>query len=254
MEVQAGKPGDTVGVETQGLTFQRLLVWTKEPKARMKLLAALVEACHGQRGGALASVIHSFVLQGNATLKTVVLKILVQVCRPLYEMLMLWTFEGELRDPYGEFFIGVSLSVDAGSLWNDKYYERSVMVPNFFTQEQGHQVATTGKSICFLREICLDKSPIPGLNQIRRTAEERSGILKMIQQVILPHYLNVMFHLESLLSLDWESIEEAYSTASQYLLQVLLDRYHIKLHLCALRQYLLLGQGDFINHLMKLVA
>ena len=50
------------------------------------------------------------------------------------------------------------------------------MVPNFFSQEQGHQVATTGKSICFLREICQDKSPIPGLNQIRRTAEERSGI------------------------------------------------------------------------------
>ncbi|KAK4022422.1 hypothetical protein OUZ56_007889 [Daphnia magna] len=232
MEVHTIRSGDTVGVETQGLTFQRLLVWTKEPKARMKLLAALVEACHGQRGGALASVIHSFVLQGNATLKTVVLKILVQVCRPLYEMLMLWTFEGELRDPYGEFFIGVNLAVDPGSLWNDKYYERSAMVPNFFTQEQGHQVATTGKSICFLREICLDKSPIPGMNQIRRTAEERS---------------------ESLLSLDWESIEEAYSTASQYLLQVLLDRYHIKLHLCALRQYLLLGQGDFVNHLMKLV-
>jgi gamma-tubulin complex component 3 len=89
---------------------------------------------------------------------------------------MLWTFEGELRDPYGEFFIGVNLAVDPGSLWNDKYYERSIMVPNFFTQEQGHQVATTGKSICFLREICLDKSPIPGLNQIRRTAEERSGM------------------------------------------------------------------------------
>lgn len=176
MEVHTARTGDSVGVETQGLTFQRLLVWTKEPKARMKLLAALVEACHGQRGGALASVIHSFVLQGNATLKTVVLKILVQVCRPLYEMLMLWTFEGELRDPYGEFFIGVNLAVDPGSLWNDKYYERSIMVPNFFTQEQGHQVATTGKSICFLREICLDKSPIPGLNQIRRTAEERSGM------------------------------------------------------------------------------
>ena len=37
---------------------------------------------------------------------------------------MLWTFEGELRDPYGEFFIGVNLAIDAGSLWNDKYYER----------------------------------------------------------------------------------------------------------------------------------
>jgi len=49
---------------------------------------------------------------------------MIQVCRPLYEMLMLWVFEGELRDPYGEFFIGVNLAVDAGSLWNDKYYER----------------------------------------------------------------------------------------------------------------------------------
>lgn len=143
----------------------------------MKLLAALVEACQNQRGGALASVIHSFVLQGNATLKKVVLKILVQVCRPLYEMLMLWTFEGELRDPYGEFFVGVNQSVDAGSLWKDKYYDRHIMVPNFFTKEQGHQVVTTGRSICFLREVCLDKSPIPGLNQIRRTAEERSGML-----------------------------------------------------------------------------
>ena len=75
LELQAGKPIDS----EDGLTFHRLLVWTKEPKARMSLLAALVEACQGQRGGALASVIHSFILQGNVTLKNVVLKILIQV-------------------------------------------------------------------------------------------------------------------------------------------------------------------------------
>ena len=98
---------------------------------------------------------------------------------------MLWIFEGELRDPYGEFFIGVNLAVDAASLWNDKYYERSAMCPTFFTKQQAHQIATTGKSICFLREICLDKSPIPGLNHIRHTTEERTGppnpSLKLIQ-------------------------------------------------------------------------
>lgn len=215
-----------------GLTYHRLLVWTKEPKTRMKLLAALVEACHGHRGGALASVIHSFVLQGNDTLKNVILKILVQVCRPLYEMLMLWVFEGELRDPYGEFFIGVNLAAATTSLWNDKYYERATMVPSFLTKEQGHQIATTGKSICFLREICLDKSAIPGLDHIRRCTEERS---------------------ESLLHLHWPSVEEAYATASRHLLHVLLDGYHVRVHLQALRHYLLLGQGDFVNHLMKLV-
>lgn len=56
-------------------------------------------------------------------------------------------------------------------------YDRAVMVPNFFNKDQAHQVATTGKSICFLREICQDKSSVPGLNAIRRTAEERSGML-----------------------------------------------------------------------------
>jgi len=123
MDGASGKSSTTED-DVCGLTFMRLLVWTKEPKARMRLLAAIVEACQGLRGGALASAIHTFVQQGNATLRAVVLKILVQVCRPLYEMLMLWTFEGELRDPYGEFFIGVNLAVDTGSLWNDKYYER----------------------------------------------------------------------------------------------------------------------------------
>ncbi len=109
---------------------------------------------------------------------------------------------------------------------------RATMVPSFLTKEQGHQIATTGKSICFLREICLDKSAIPGLDHIRRCTEERS---------------------ESLLHLHWPSVEEAYATASRHLLHVLLDGYHVRVHLQALRHYLLLGQGDFVNHLMKLV-
>ena len=79
LESQTTKRALKDGDDPAGLTFQRLLVWTKEPKARMKLLAAMVEACQGHRGGALASVIHSFVLQGNVTLREVVLKILVQV-------------------------------------------------------------------------------------------------------------------------------------------------------------------------------
>lgn len=236
--------------ESHGLTLHRLLVWTKEPRARLIMLVHLVEACQSLRGGALASVIHSFTLRGNTVLKAVAENILIKVCRPLYEMLMLWTFEGELRDPYGEFFVGLNMSVDVNSLWNDKYYERAAMVPVFFSEEQAHQVATTGKSICFLREICLDKSRIPGLTQIREQAEDRSG---NILEDFDFNKLAQRFVVDSLLSLDWESIEQAYATASEYLLQVLLERYQVKTHLCALRQYLLLGQGDFVNYLMKLV-
>merc|ERR1712071_204929 len=54
LELQTTKRLLKDGDDPAGLTFQRLLVWTKEPKARMKLLAAMVEACQGHRGGALA--------------------------------------------------------------------------------------------------------------------------------------------------------------------------------------------------------
>lgn len=46
------------------------------------------------------------------------------------------------------------------------------------------------------------------------------------------------------------SIESAHRTSSQYLLKVLYERYGLYDHLSALKQYLLLGQGDFVQYLM----
>jgi len=48
-------------------------------------------------------------------------------------------------------------------------------------------------------------------------------------------------------------VDRAYEATSSHLLTVLNDRYKMLTHLHALRKFLLLGQGDFIRHLLDLL-
>ena len=47
-----------------------------------------------------------------------------------------------------------------------------------------------------------------------------------------------------------DSIHSAYEITSKQLINLLFTKYKFKEHLIAIKQYLLLGQGDFIQHLM----
>ena len=47
------------------------------------------------------------------------------------------------------------------------------------------------------------------------------------------------------------SIDSAYSTASQRLFEVFIEKFKLMDHLCALKHYLLLGYGDFAEQLME---
>lgn len=49
-------------------------------------------------------------------------------------------------------------------------------------------------------------------------------------------------------------MDTAYLETSRRVLDVLIGQYKFLDHLQALRRYLLLGQGDFIRHLMELLA
>lgn len=50
------------------------------------------------------------------------------------------------------------------------------------------------------------------------------------------------------------TINSAYSTASQRLLDILLEKFRLLDHLRALKDYMMLGQGDFVDHLMEAVG
>ncbi|WAR28061.1 GCP3-like protein [Mya arenaria] len=177
-------------------------------------LAALVDVCKGKKGGALASTIYSYMQHGDPFVKSLIKHILTMVSQPIYATLLRWIYDGELEDTHDEFFVAADPTVKNDRLWHDKYSLRKSMIPAYITTDQARRILLTGKSINFLRQWMF-------------TQDQSNNFQDMIDKV--------------------------YKETSRHLLDVLHAKYKFMDHLKAMRRYLLLGQGDFIRHLMDLL-
>uniref|UniRef100_A0A6Q2YSM5 Gamma-tubulin complex component n=1 Tax=Esox lucius TaxID=8010 RepID=A0A6Q2YSM5_ESOLU len=229
--------GVNLGVESS-LTLRRLLVWTYDPKVRLKTLAALVDFCQGRKGGELASAVHAYGKTGDPQMRALVQHILSLVSHPILNFLYRWIYDGELEDTYHEFFVASDPTVKTDRLWHDKYSLRKSMIPTFITMDQARKVLLIGKSINFLHQVCHDRTS-PG------------KILPAAKSVDSPKDAAEL--LSDLEGAFQGKIDAAYFETSKYLLNVLNQNYLLLEHLQAMRRYLLLGQGDFIRHLMDLL-
>lgn len=159
------------------VTLSHLHLWACDPLETLKWLASIVRACQGQKGGALASAVYEFSNHGDAVVKKLVRRILESVCDPLYNMLIRWIADGELDDPYREFFIETCADITGYRMWHEKYQVRNNMLPSFITKVQVKQILGTGKSINFLREVCKDFTPWQGnhTEMFKNFSEEYKG-------------------------------------------------------------------------------
>lgn len=164
-------------LDFDGVTLSHLHLWAYDPLETLKWLASIVRACQSQKGGALASAVYEFSYHGDAGVKKIVKRILESVCDPLYNMLIRWIADGELDDPYKEFFIEACADVGGDRLWHEKYQVRDSMVPSFISKSQAKKILGTGKSINFLREVCKDFSPLQGrgTENLRNNPAEYNG-------------------------------------------------------------------------------
>ena len=64
----------------------------------------------------MASMVLAFAQSGDAQVQQKATRILSSVVRPLLAMIRAWMSEGELQDPFGEFFV-VATSVPIQDLW-----------------------------------------------------------------------------------------------------------------------------------------
>jgi Gamma tubulin complex component N-terminal len=74
------------------LTLRRLLVWVQQPLVRMKVLAMLIHAVRGKKGGHLASAVDEHRLHGSPPVRALVTEILNSVSEPLFAMFARWMF------------------------------------------------------------------------------------------------------------------------------------------------------------------
>jgi gamma-tubulin complex component 3 len=220
------------------LSLRRLSVWFAEPMVKMRLMAVLVDKCRVLRGGAMAGAIHLHAQHGDPLVHEFMKRLLRRVCSPLFEMVRSWVLEGELEDIFSEFFV-VGQPVKAESLWRDGYMLHAGMLPSFISQSLAQRILRTGKSINFLRVCCEDHGWADAATEAAAAAgtTTRRGSLGYGETEAL----------ESL-------VDGAAKRIDKHLLDVMYKRYKFKEHCLAIKRYLLLGQGDFVQYLMDIVG
>lgn len=230
------------GIGKAGVTLKRCVVWTRESTMGLRLLSLIAEESKSKKGGQLISLIHGFsTSHGDPIVAAFAERLLGSVTRPFYDILRHWIYDGELQDPYREFFVKEQDPNDEerqdlkargmSSVWNDKYEVEKVMIPTIITDDFAQKVFLIGKSLNFIRHGCGDA---PWVDEYSKSSskELRFGDTATLEA--------------------W--IDEAYKTTMKRLMDLMTNKFHLFHHLKALKSYLLLGQGDFIALLMESLA
>lgn len=220
------------------LSLRRLSVWFAEPMVKMRLMALLVDSCKILRGGAMAGAIHMHAQHGDPVVHEFMTRLLRRVCSPLFEMVRSWVLEGELEDIFSEFFI-LGQPGKAESLWREGYCLQNSMLPSFISKSLAQRILRTGKSINFLRVCCEDSGWANAATEAAKASGTTTG-------------------KGSLGYGETDALEclviEAAKRIDKHLLDVIYKRYKFKEHCLAIKRYLLLGQGDFVQYLMDIVG
>jgi len=231
------------GIGKAGVTLKRCVVWTREATMGLRLMSLIAEQSQTKHGGQLISLIHGFVTShGDPVVAAFAERLLADVTRPFYEILRRWIYDGELSDPHLEFFVreqdpasqAREQSKEAkaqASVWNSKYEVVQDMVPSIITPDFAQKVFLIGKSLNFIRHSCGDSAWVDAYSKTS-SKELRYGDMAVLDK----------------------QIDEAYKTTMRRLMHLMAHRFHIFDHLQALKNYILLGQGDFIALLMESLA
>ncbi|RKP25210.1 Spc98 family-domain-containing protein [Syncephalis pseudoplumigaleata] len=205
------------------LTLRSIVIWTQDFVRKLRLMNVMVDCGVDQKGGALVSQIHAYSNHGDPFIRQFVGETLEEVSRPFYEMLQRWIYEGELEDPHQEFFVACNEAAadEEGEIdiWRDRYTIRTSMIPEFINHSLAHKIYSVGKSLNFIRYRCNDSEWVTERQQDTRSRLETS-------------------------------IDTVYRATSRRLLDTLYTRYRVIDHMQAIKRFLLLGQGEFVQHLM----
>ena len=221
-----------------GVTLRRCVVWTREATMGLRLMSLMVEKAKGRKGGQLISMIHAFsTSHGDPFVGAFAERMLSHVTRPFYDMLRQWIYDGELSDPYHEFFVTEQDPHEHGedprrapatSVWEEKYKLGETMIPSIVTGDFARKVFLIGKSLNFIRYGCGDSA------WVEAYCKEASRELRYGDTATLE-----------------TSIDKAYKATMARLIYLMDNKFQLFEHLNALKRYLLLGQGDFIALLME---
>ncbi|EGC38619.1 hypothetical protein DICPUDRAFT_148636 [Dictyostelium purpureum] len=271
------------------LTLIKLFVWIQSPLKKLKVLATCVDSIKTtMKGGEIISQIDTLSRHGDRDIQKLIHSIMFKICQPFFSMVRLWMFKGEINDPYQEFFIKQHEKVQLERTWKEKFAIVVRLLPSFISIPLAKKILVIGKSINYMKQFCnnfkddkLDsyyyynidedddgefenddeddeedeenEEEQPQHDPNRLTKEQRieKKLLNEESKIIKYKSNNLNYTNKELLQ---DMIELVARQSSQRLLKIVLERFKFMTHIKALKKYLLLGQGDFIQYLMDLVG
>ncbi|KAJ2682245.1 Microtubule-nucleating Tub4p (gamma-tubulin) complex component [Coemansia sp. RSA 1285] len=218
------------GESPMGVTLRRLFCWMVEPRQKLRLMCtAITKVQEGGGGGDLLSIISTLVDDGDPFIQAFAKRLLKTASAPFNDILVRWVTDGELSDPYEEFFIR-KREARHDMFWSEKYTVATDMIPVHISGEVTRKIFQIGRALNFLRVACDDAQWVASGGPRTQLASDLS---------------------------DARSLEtfvyRSSSMVNQRLMSVLQEKFDLMGHVNAMRRYLLFEQGDFALALMEVL-
>ncbi|EPZ31071.1 hypothetical protein ROZALSC1DRAFT_27485 [Rozella allomycis CSF55] len=243
--IEQSKKGNTVGLMNQFVatleshfnsdslfSLKRIISASQMEIYKLKLLSSLCRLCSRNKflkilkvlkGSDLLTVLYNFTTHGDVSVKTLMERLINEATKPFFKMINLWINEGVVEDPFDEFFVACKDNSD--NIWRNKYYFRKEYLPCFIPTNAAEKIFSLGKSINFMRA--------------------------MNHEISEKNILNCDYEFYSEMA---EEIEILHYERSEELKNILLKKYRLVDNFKALKKYLLLGQGDFVQTMLDLLS
>ncbi|KAJ1732825.1 hypothetical protein LPJ61_001870 [Coemansia biformis] len=218
------------GESPLGATLRRMYGWTTEARQRLRLMAtAISKVQEGRGGGDVLSIISTLVNDGDPFIQTFARRLLKTASAPFNSILVSWVTDGELVDPYGEFFIK-EREERRDMLWGERYIVAPDMIPVHINGDMTRKIFQIGRSLNFLRVACDDAQWVA----------EGGPRTQLADDISEPGSLETFVCSSSLM-------------VNERLMSVLKSRFDLMGHVEAIRRYLLFEKGDFALALMEVL-
>lgn len=221
------------------MTLTRSIVLLQEATLGLRLVRMILEETQGLVGGQILSLVHAYTYHGDEFVAKFAQRLVPQVARSFFDMLSQWMLSGQLVDPHEEFFIrrtnnnAGGNSADDSNPWDGTFYLAEAYIPDYISREVAEQIFQIGKTLHFIAGACDDREWV---DERRALARLDPGVLQLPDSQLR------------------EEVSETYERVVSHLNDLLRNKFHLDAHLRGLKDYLLLGKGDFVQLLVESVA
>lgn len=247
------------------LTLRSLVARLPPLRERLRTMAILVDGVGARnlRGGKVLASILRHSMDGDTRHSELVRSIGADCSVPWYKLLSQWITQGVLEDAHSEFFVAEVSPEDAGVkgevgmfsgyfTWHKRYVLVEGQIPlcsgggmlDIMTVDLARQVLLVGKGINFIRYCLQDRDwEVNGASSSDAEMKDETDGYNFVTLMDLSGNDEDSQCISTLHAAVTQSSKRIHS----HILDSLRNKHNLMKHLHALKQFLFLGQGDFVS-------